>query len=431
MATNQAQAASTIDGNGHLSLSTNGMIAILMATSLALLATPLVAPAMKDLAVAYAGREEQEALARGILWLISWLPGKADINFLVKFVLLSIPALFIVLAAPIAGWLADNWGRRPLLIASLVLFTLSGVSGFFVSTFTGLFIGRAFLGLSVAGIKTATITMAGDFFKGEERARFLGFQGSAMKAGGVVFMLLGGYLASVHWSLPFWAYLLALLALPGAIWSLAESKPQRVVDRPVNAGASIPMLQVSYAFTGAFLASVLFYLSVVQMNFFLFDAFQLSNFYTGLTVAIGNTVSAIIAFKYVFVKARLSYVTTFALIFLFMSVGYFVVSIAPSYIVVLLGISCAGLGFGLIVPNQSAWIIEVVPPERRGFGVGLITTAMFLGQFAAPILIQPIMDPDDPFQVFRTASIVLMVLAILYGIAGWFLAKRSVDSLST
>ncbi len=425
MAANQAPASSTADGNDRLSLSTNGRFTILMATSLALLATPLVAPAMKDLAVAYAGKEEQEALARGILWLISWLPGKADINFLVKFVLLSIPALFIVLAAPITGWLADHWGRRPLLIASLVLFTLSGVSGFFVSTFTGLFIGRAFLGLSVAGIKTATITMAGDYFKGDERARFLGFQGSAMKVGGVVFMLLGGYLASVHWSLPFWAYLLALLALPGAIWSLSESKPQKVIDRPADAGDSIPILQVSYAFTGAFLASVLFYFSVVQMNFFLYDAFQLSNFYTGLTVAIGNTVSAIIAFKYVAVKARLSYVMIFALIFLFMSVGYFIVSVAPNYIVVLVGISCAGLGFGLIVPNQSSWIIEIVPAERRGFGVGLITTAMFLGQFAAPILIQPIMDPSDPFQVFRTASIALLLLAFLYGTAGWVLTKNS------
>jgi hypothetical protein len=49
---------------------------------------------------------------------------------------------------------------------------------------------------------------------------------------------------------------------------------------------------------------------------------------------------------------------------------------------------------------------------------------MFLGQFAAPILIQPIMDPNDPFQVFRTASIALMLLAFLYGAAGWVLAKK-------
>jgi len=401
----------------HPEVSNLGMITILMATALALLATPLVAPAMKDIAVAMADQVDTDPLAQGILTLFAFLPGSGSVNFLVKFIMLSIPALFIVVSAPLTGWFADNVGRKPLLIGSLLLFAVSGMSGFFATTFTGYFVGRALLGLSVAGIKTSTVTMAGDFFRGEARARFLGFQGSAMKVGGIVFMLLGGYLASVNYSVPFLAYALALVALPGAIWAISESRRPGKSTKGRDAG-DVSILELAKPATAAFIASVLFYISVVQMNFFLSDAFQLSNFYTGLTVAIGNTVSAAIAFKYGAFKSRFAYVTVFAMIFAAMSVGYLIVGFAPSYGVVVVGIMIAGLGFGLIVPNQSAWIISVVSPERRGFGVGLVTTTMFLGQFAGPIIIQPFVDPSNPFQVFRIAGVALAVLALAYAGAG-------------
>ncbi|MEM9404349.1 MAG: MFS transporter [Pseudomonadota bacterium] len=419
---------SKADGPASPALSNQGTITILMATALALLATPLVAPAMKDIAVALADQVDQEPLARWILLLFDFLPGQGDVNFLVKFIMLSIPALFIVASAPLTGWFADNVGRKPLLIGSLLLFAFSGMSGFFASTFTGHFVGRALLGLSVAGIKTATVTMAGDFFKGEERARFLGLQGSAMKMGGIVFMLLGGYLASVNFSVPFLAYALALVAVPSAIWAIRESRQAGASQAVGDDAKTASIVDLAKPFVGAFVASVLFYISVVQMNFFLSDAFQLSNFYTGLTVAIGNTVSAAIAFKYGAFKTRFSYVSVFAMIFAAMSVGYLVIGYAPSYAVVVIGIMIAGLGFGLIVPNQSAWIISVVSPARRGFGVGLVTTAMFLGQFAGPIIIQPFVDPANPFQVFRIGSATLAVLAVVYAVAGKAFAQSAADS---
>ena len=404
---------------GQIPITEMGKATLLAATALALLATPLVAPAMKDLAIAYAGQVEQEPLAQGILWLIAFLPGEADVNFLVKFILLSVPALLIVICAPIAGYVADHYGRRSLLIFSLITFALSGVSGYFVDTFTGLFIGRAFLGLSIAGIKTSTVAMCGDLFQGSERTKFIGKQGSAMKVGGVVFMLLGGYLASIHWSLPFWAYLLAFVALPGAIWSLVESMPEKLAATSDAQKEKLPRGPICFVFASAFLASMLFYIVPVQMNFLLSDAFQLPNFYTGLTVASANAVSAIVALYFLSFKSRLSYVQIFSFIFLVMGLGYTLVSFAPNYWVVLLGMLIGGLGFGLIVPAQSAWIMDLISPQQRAFGVGLVTTAMFLGQFVTPIILQPFIVPDDPFQVYVSASKALFILAAVYGLVGF------------
>jgi len=59
-----------------------------------------------------------------------------------------------------------------------------------------------------------------------------------------------------------------------------------------------------------------------------------------------------------------------------------------------------------------------VPPEKRGFGVGVTTMGMFLGQFITPIVFQPFIDPADPFNVFRAAAYGLSALTILYAVVG-------------
>ena len=76
----------------------------------------------------------------------------------------------------------------------------------------------------------------------------------------------------------------------------------------------------------------------------------------------------------------------------------------------------AGIGFGLYVPNHSAWILAVVSPKRRGVGVGIVTTAMFLGQFAAPIVAVPVIDHANPEHIWRAISGTLLVLGILYAV---------------
>ena len=183
-------------------LSAHGLFVILAATGIALLATPLASPAMPQIAKVFAENAQSEAFARAILSAISILPGEASVIFLVKFILLSIPALFIILGAPLVGWLSDNVGRKSLLNVSLIVFGLAGTSGYFADSFMFMFIGRAVLGLSIAGIKTATVAMVGDYYEGPERNRIIGWQGSAMKFGGVIFMLLGGFLANSSWQAP-------------------------------------------------------------------------------------------------------------------------------------------------------------------------------------------------------------------------------------
>ncbi len=398
-------------------ISTHGLFVILAATAVALLGTPLASPAMPEIALVFAENAQQEPFARGFLKAISILPGDPSVIFLVKFILLSIPALFIILGAPFVGWMSDNVGRKGLLNASLLVFGISGASGYFADSFLFMFVGRAVLGLSIAGIKTATVAMVGDYYEGAERNKIIGWQGSAMKIGGVIFMLLGGFLANFNWQAPFLGYMLAFVILPGGFIALSESLPaarqSQLADSDSNSPA-IPFWPATYVFISAFLASGLFFITPVQLPFYLQNAFSASPFEMGAAIALGNTIGALSSLVYHKLKKRMNFVAIYAVIFLSMALGYSVVAMATSYAAALAGMVVAGIGFGLYVPNHSSWILSIVSAKRRGFGVGIVTTAMFLGQFSAPILVQPFIDPADPAAVWNAMSILLITLCVVY-----------------
>lgn len=410
------QAAATESGP-KAEISKHGLFVILAATGIALLGTPLASPAMPEIARVFAENAQNEPFAIAILQAISILPGDPSVIFLVKFILLSIPALFIILAAPLVGWLSDTIGRKRLLNISLIIFGVSGASGYFADSFFFMFVGRAILGLSIAGIKTATVAMVGDYYEGARRNKVIGWQGSATKVGGVIFMLLGGFLATLNWQAPFLGYMLAFLLIPSGLIALSDHLPEIASGHPDQADASLPEIPfwpAVYVFVSAFLASGLFFITPVQLPFYLKNAFDASPFEMGAAIALGNTVGAIISLFYHRFKLRLNFVGIYAFIFLAMSLGYFLVASASSYAFALLGMVVGGLGFGLYVPNHSSWILAIVSAKRRGFGVGLVTTAMFLGQFSAPLLVQPFIDPADPAAVWTSMSILLMILGIVY-----------------
>ena len=397
-------------------VSAHGLFVILGATAIALLATPLASPAMPEIARVFADAVQNDPFSRALLESLAFLPGEPNAMFLTKFILLSVPALFIILGAPIAGWMSDDWGRKRLLSISLVVFGIAGVSGYFAETFFSLFVGRAVLGLAIAGIKTATVAMVGDYYEGAQRQKVIGWQGSATKFGGVVFMLLGGFLANFNWQLPFLGYGVAFLILPSALLALTDRLPKTAPAKQRNEGLStaVPFRPLTFVFLSATLASGLFFITPVQLPFFLTSAFDASPFQTGSAVAVGNTTGALLALTYHRFKVRMHYITIYAVIFLSMAAGYYLLALVPGYGSSLIAMIIAGVGFGLYIPNQSSWILSLVGAERRGFGVGLVTTAMFLGQFLAPVLAESLIDPTDPAAVWRRVSVISLALAVFY-----------------
>jgi MFS family permease len=168
---------------------------------------------------------------------------------LVKLVI-TLPALFIVIGSPIAGLIVDRFGRKPLLLITAVLYGFAGSSGLFLDSLPTILVGRAFLGLAVAGVMVSATTLIADYYSGPARAAFMGLQSGFMGLGGVLFLTLGGALAQQNWHYPFGIYLFAWLIVP-LIFLFIESIPLigQTLRQILLGGESIGTITLQHLFT--------------------------------------------------------------------------------------------------------------------------------------------------------------------------------------
>ncbi|MBW4579535.1 MAG: MFS transporter [Tildeniella nuda ZEHNDER 1965/U140] len=314
---------------------------------------------------------------------------------------LTLPALFIVIGSLLAGVVVDRFGRKPLLLAAAALYGLAGASGYVFDSLFHILVGRAFLGFAVAGIMVTATTLIADYYSGAARATFLGLQAAFMGLGGVLFLSLGGFLADQNWRFPFLIYLFAWLLVPLIAWAISE--PQRaasaVPKAAINSGIqdstpgsrpAFPVKLLVFICGIALLTQIIFYLIPVQLPFYLKELANANASQSGLAIALATLFSAMSSLFYGKIKQRLGFFSILVLVFGLMGAGYSIIGLVHSYALVLVGLAIAGAGLGLLMPTLNLWIASEVSDAARGRALGGSTTFFFLGQFLSPLVSQPL-----------------------------------------
>jgi len=119
------------------------------------------------------------------------------------------------LFAPILGSLSDRYGRRPILLFSLLGFGIDYIFLAFAPTIGWLFVARIFSGITGSSITTAAAYMA-DISDEKTRAKNFGMIGAAFGIGFIIGPLLGGLLGELGPRIPF--LVAAGLALINALY---------------------------------------------------------------------------------------------------------------------------------------------------------------------------------------------------------------------
>jgi DHA1 family tetracycline resistance protein-like MFS transporter len=119
------------------------------------------------------------------------------------------------LFSPVIGGLSDRYGRRPVLLASLLGFGLDYILMGFAPTIGWLFLGRLIAGITGASYTTAGAYIA-DVSTPEKRAQNFGLIGVAFGVGFIIGPVLGGLLGHYSPRLPF--FVAAGLALLNALY---------------------------------------------------------------------------------------------------------------------------------------------------------------------------------------------------------------------
>jgi MFS family permease len=335
---------------------------------------------------------------------------------------LTLPALLIVVGSPIAGWIVDRYGRKVLLVVSTVLYGFAGGSGFIAPTLGAILVGRAVLGLAAAGLMTSVTTLITDYYTGARRTQFLGIQAACMGLAGAVFLTLGGILAEHGWRWPFLVYLSAFLVVPFIATVLHE--PARERDNPpaaresgaglagLDGSAKWPVGFMFFVYGTLLLLQIAYYLIPVEFSFFLNDLVGASGRHAGLAVAFVTFSFAGGSLCVRPLRDRFTNLQLLAAAFPLVAIGFLSIGLASGWLLVIIGLPFVGFGLGLAVPNLNVWLADSVPDAIRGRALGLFTTALFLGQFLSPIIARPVTRAGSVGTTFIVTGAILGIISV-------------------
>ncbi|TMI96542.1 MAG: TCR/Tet family MFS transporter [Bacteroidetes bacterium] len=198
------------------------------------------------------------------------------------------------LCAPLVGNLSDRFGRRPILLCSLLGF---GIDYIFLALAPGygwLFIGRVIAGLTGASFTTAAAYIA-DISTAETRAKNFGMIGAAFGLGFIIGPALGGLLAGLGIRAPFYAAAgLCLLNFLYGYFVLPESldkEHRRAFDwKKANPLGSLRFLRKAPTIAGLALCYFLIYLAAMAVqgnwNYFTMYRFHWTEKLVGISLAV-------------------------------------------------------------------------------------------------------------------------------------------------
>ncbi len=332
-------------------------------------------------------------------------------QLLVRLVL-TLPGLAIMLAAPLLAKLSGRTGRVPVLVGCLVLYVLGGGSGLLLDSLPALLAGRALLGVGIAGIMTTSTALLADHHAPSEHGRVLGLQGAAMGFGGVIALLLGGLLAAVDWRGPFAVYLLALPLVVLVLRYVPEAPvPPSDDSAPVASSPWRPRLLGMYALI--FVGVVVFYTVPTQAPFWLAEVGGAGPAVIGVLMAVLNLATTLVGLGFRRLRARWTFPALAAATFVAYAAGLVVLGTASTLWTAALGMVVIGIGIGLQNPTINGWVVASTAPGTRTRALGLLTSALFLGQFSSPLIAQPVIDGAGMGMTFILAGALAVLIAVL------------------
>ncbi|PAF47107.1 MFS transporter [Helicobacter sp. 12S02634-8] len=337
-----------------------------------------------------------------------------NIAFLSKLIL-TLPALFIMVFSPISGFMLDRFGRLKLIYPAMIVWSLAGTSGFFLDNLYLLLVSRAIFGVATAFLMTGVSVLLSDYYTGIKREKALSMQGFFMAFGGAFFLILGGYLSSLDWRYPFLAYLFGLLILIFAFLMLfepARHRPNNDVNGQKSEKFSIVKFLPVY-FLGVF-CMAMFYIAPTQLPFFITHTLGMDSAYVGISMAVASVVMAIFSLFYNRFRNYLSIFKIYFLSLFLIGTSFVVVGVFHSYAIVLISFILMGAGLGIMMVNNSSWLFMLAADHERAKAYGFLAASLFMGQFISPFITQPVVKIFGLVDMFWIFGLVVYAVALIF-----------------
>ena len=339
--------------------------------------------------------------------------------------IVSIPALFIILTNLFFMPISQRMRTRTIALTGLLLYIVAGAGCFFINDIYLLLGMRAILGISVGLIMPLSTGLLAYYYPPEEQARLMGLSAAMNQMGGVVATLLAGILAIIDWNNAFLVYLLGLIAVAMVFLWLPDAQ-LGTSNKRGKAFEPRQLLKFHPSVTGMLLTMIIFF--VFPTNFAIITAHQTSLSITIITmIMVGlDLVAFFVGLSFgklmQWFRQPIKY---FAPICFFLGYGCF--TLANGAFLIMVGSAFVGIAVGLSVPYLNT-IASIKGGKNSATTVmPLLSAALYLGQFVSPLLITPLAkqifgenDMTGPYKI-------TLIICLLFLFQVW--ATRHYQSL--
>ncbi|WP_106766146.1 MFS transporter [Paenibacillus faecalis] len=349
-------------------------------------------------------------------------------SFMVS-MLITVYAVVAILLIPIAGYLSDRYGRKKIIIPSLIIAAVGGavsaVAAWLMDgmgAYSVILAGRLLQGIGAAGAFPIVIPLVGDMFKLEEDvSKSLGIIETSNTFGKVISPILGAFLGSFIWYLPFIA--IPFLCVISLILVIFLVKPPKHKENKQSIREFLKTTKAVLHEKGRWLYAifviggismfglfgVLFYLSEV-----LESTYQLKGTLKGLVLAIPLAALCLASF----VTGKMIGNNKAAMKWIgFTGMTLFTVSLAIAgfndqiYFVISL-MTLGSIGIGLVLPCMDTLLTEGIEKEQRGTITSLYSSMRFIGVSLGPPVISLLLGANH-WVLFLVLSSVSAIGALL------------------
>jgi MFS family permease len=300
--------------------------------------------------------------------------------------LVTLPSLGVVLSGPFAALLMQRLGLRRTLLAGLFLYGLLGVSGMFLHGHLAMFANRFLLGAPTALLMAAGTGLISAFFSGQARLRMIARQGMTIELGGVIFLALGGLLASAGWRYPFLLYLVSWLLMLLAWRCVPALAPDQDGDEaPAPGQQAVPSRALGMVYGLATLSMTVFFAAIIVLPMRL-QQLRWNEAGAGYFLSFVSLVAVGAAWLMPKLVQRVHEHGTLGAAFACYALGHALFASAATPPMLLAGGVALGLGFGLSVPLCTHMTVERSHLPSRSRNLAYLSMAIFGGQFLSSFM---------------------------------------------
>ncbi|MFG6495222.1 MFS transporter [Fictibacillus sp. UD] len=347
--------------------------------------------------------------------------------------IITVYSIVAILLIPIAGYLSDRFGRKKVIIPSLFIAGIGGlISGWAAwqadNAFTFILIGRFLQGVGSSGAAPVVLPLVGDMFKDEEEVSSgLGLIETSNTIGKVLSPILGAFLATIIWFLPFWLIpVFCILSIVLVLFLVKvpkkdqEQQPFKEYIKNIkkifhNEGRWLFAIFIIGGIIMFVLFGILFYLSTI-----LEEKYGVKGIMKGLVIALPLLALSIASFiagkKIKQNKVVMKWCTFSSMVLLGGSV--FLITFTENVYFLLGALFIAGIGIGAALPSLDALITEGIEKEARGSITSIYSSMRFVGVALGPPIYAILMKSSHELVFYTSAGV-----SIVGAIAAFFAIK--------